>query len=149
MSEDKSKDAPVLSLAEILSADDTKYAELYVEELGGKVRIRSLSAKETIEFNDALEQKSTAKRVLLRIMALCLVNPDNTPMFPEMKGMERLEKINVRAMMKISDACLEHNDLLTPFQIRMNTDKAKAKEEAEKLVRERVERAKNDSSGEE
>ncbi len=72
MSEEKKK-LKVLSVDEMLAAEDVKYAE--IEAWGGLVRIGSLTAEEMIEFVESNENAEAKRLAGLRMIVRSLVDP--------------------------------------------------------------------------
>lgn len=114
-----------LTRDQILAANDLPSKEVDVPEWGGKVRVRSITAKDRDEFEQALIAARQAKRfapenVRARYVAACIVDKDGKPMFTG-KDVEALGQKSYAALERVYQAATS-----------LNADSADAIEELEK-----------------
>lgn len=104
------EDKHVLSMDEILAADDVEYAE--IEGWKGMIRIGSLSAEDFIEFNDTNEgpAKKTAN---VRIILKSLVDKDGKRIGSD-KHIEALKKKSHATINRIVQEIIKLNGLEVP-----------------------------------
>lgn len=101
---------PILTAEQILTATDTKHADVPVEEWGGTVRIRVLSGRE----RNALEREATGpdgKASPLfreRMLVKCLCDETNKPLFSSEQVAVLAEKNGV-VLDRLFDAALRLN----------------------------------------
>lgn len=101
---------PILTAEQIITATDTKHADVNVEEWGGTVRIRVLSGRE----RNALEREATGadgKAPSLfreRLLVRCLCSEDGKPLFSTEQVSVLAEKNGV-VLDRLFDAALRLN----------------------------------------
>ena len=105
----------LLSRDAILSANDLPTRDVAVPEWGGTVRVRSISASERDEFEDAAlvarrEGRMLPRNVRARMVAACLIGEDGNQLFTEF-DIEALGAKSVAAMDRVYAAVAELNAL--------------------------------------
>lgn len=99
-----------LTAEEILDKDDATYEEVFVEEWGGHVRVRTFSADEAIKFSKMAESSNSKLNVgmMTFIVATCTVNEENGPLFSKEQAAQ-LSKKNFRVFSMIQKVGLRLN----------------------------------------
>lgn len=105
----------LLTREQILAADDLPSKEVEVPEWGGSVKVRSITAKDRDEFEQALIAARQAKRVApenvrARYVAACIVGEDGKPLFTA-KDVEALGQKSFAALERVYQAATELNAL--------------------------------------
>lgn len=107
----------MLDKAAILAVDDFQYRELTIEEWGGEVRLRSLSAADRDKFEAELAQTQDLTNLRARLVCRAIVDENGTRMFSDAEAKQLGEKnanvVNylfeaVREMNGMDDAALEN-----------------------------------------
>jgi hypothetical protein len=97
----------VLSATEILEADDIQVVDIDVPEWGGVVKLRPMSAEESIAYNEAV--KAGDKRHGAVILAsTCLVDEEGKKLFTEDQA-RGLVKKSLAALLRIQKVALKVN----------------------------------------
>lgn len=94
-----------LNRDEILSAEDFRYGEVDVPELGGKVRIRSLSGAQRSFINHKIDAKNTDDLDETFVMLAC-VDEKGDRLFSQ-KDLPALQKKSSASISKIAKAVIE------------------------------------------
>lgn len=105
----------LLTRDQILGASDLPTKEVEVPEWGGSVLVRSITAKDRDEFEQALVQAREAKRfapenVRARYVAACVVGEDGKPLFTP-KDVEALGAKSFAALDRVYQAAISLNAL--------------------------------------
>jgi hypothetical protein len=98
-----------LTAADIFETDDRQTEDIYIPEWKGWITLRVLSAAEAIQFQTSLENATDKRSAWVRIFALCAVNQDGTPMFPNKIHVDQLFKKNAGVFLKLQKKLLEFN----------------------------------------
>lgn len=104
----------LLSADQILGADDRKYEVVAVPEWGGDVRLRSLSGSERDEYENSLVQQignkqvTNARNARAKLVALCAVNENGTPLFDK-ADVIKLGSKSSAALQRLFDAACRMN----------------------------------------
>jgi len=102
----------ILSPLEFLNEDDVEYALIDGFKPGEKLRIRSLTAGDIIEWSEASEVDKDLKRTAgLRLIIRSLVDEKGDRMLSEMLHLEHLRKKNQRLVNQMIAAILKHNGM--------------------------------------
>lgn len=105
-----------LTREQILAAQDRKYVEVDVPEWGGKVRLQSLSADETL-YHEALskrrQQGDLKVNPLTSMLAASIVDEHGNLLFTE-KDLAALGKKSPSALIRLINAVKELNKVEVP-----------------------------------
>lgn len=99
----------LLNRKQFIDADDIKYCEVELPELGGSVRIRSMSGKDEIEFEDVKKNKEATEWIFWAIARYC-VDENNQQMFTE-DDVEAIKEKSSSSIKKLFDAILDLNTI--------------------------------------
>ncbi len=97
----------LLNRQQFLSADDKRYKIIELPDLGGEVKIRSMSGEDELEFEKFKVDKVTSEWVFWAICRYC-VDENNSPMFTE-QDLEDIKKKSSASLKKIFEAILDLN----------------------------------------
>ncbi len=106
------KKLTLLSLDDILGADDIEYRVVELSEWGGSVRLRLLNGSETIHFQTFLE--TNRREASLALVRASVVDEEGKKLFQTKDAFEALKKKSMKVIRRISDECLDLNGLLDP-----------------------------------
>jgi hypothetical protein len=98
----------VLDLESILAADDLQTAYVEVPEWKGTVKIRQLSADESLKFFETNKDPQHQKTSNLRLVMASAIKEDGSLLFTQ-DQFNNLAKKSMRAINRISDAALNLN----------------------------------------
>lgn len=104
-------------MEEIFAVDDRKYEVVSVPEWGGEVKLKSLSGAERDRFEATLQEQRGGKtkqnydNFRARLIALCAVNDDGTPLFPSKQAVVLLGNKNVAALQRLFNTANELSGL--------------------------------------
>jgi hypothetical protein len=93
-----------LSKDQILAAQDRQYAEVDVPEWGGKVRLSSLTARQSLEL-DAVTKKFQEGKVadpIGPLLVACIVDADGKPIFTK-DDLDGLGKKNPAVILRLAE----------------------------------------------
>lgn len=102
----------LLTLDDILGADDIEYRTVKLPEWGGSVRLRLLNGAETIHFQTFLE--TNRREASLALVRASTVDAEGKKLFETKESFEALKKKSYKVIRRISDECLDLNGLLDP-----------------------------------
>lgn len=76
----------LLTKEQIWAADDLKWEDVQVPEWGGAVRVKTLTGAERDQYEaDSVKMEGNRRKMVgnlrARLVALCVINEDGTPMF--------------------------------------------------------------------
>ena len=104
----------LLNKAAIIAAQDVKTEDVFVEEWGGKVRLRSISADDALEFVKDLQDSSNQAGSALKIIALCAVDEQGGRLFT-LDDVTELRKKSFSAILTLQKAALKLNGMEADF----------------------------------
>ncbi len=107
-----SKAITFLSAADILGADDIEYRTIDLPQWGGKVRVKLLTAAESVRFQDQLQKNR--KEASLALVRQSMVDADGNQVFKLADDFKALQKKSMKVIRIIADECLDLNGLLDP-----------------------------------
>jgi hypothetical protein len=111
----------MLSKDEILKADDLPYIDVKIEEWGGEVRVRTLTAGERDEYEASIYETDgtnvTVKREDFRakMLALCIVDDKGNRMFGT-KDISKLSGKSAKPIQQLFEVAQELNGLSADAQ---------------------------------
>lgn len=100
----------LLSKADILKADDIKTTTVTIEEWGGDVIIKNMTAERHAIFED-LQRSQGDHESLAYFAASILINEDGSPMFDSAEDIKALNGKSNTALIKILTAGMDLNGL--------------------------------------
>lgn len=100
----------VLTAEEILSQTNLSTSEVEVPEWGGTVRLRTLSAREAIEFQKTIETPGGKNKGNILIVSLCAVDENGKRLFRD-DQLQQLMELNVKAFTRLARQCVKLNGL--------------------------------------
>lgn len=99
-----------LSAADILKAEDLDYKEVEVPEWGGTIRLRAMSAVDSLIFLVAMEGENKKKQANTRLVAMSVVDENGNKVFTE-NQLSALEGKNVRVINRLAEEVLILNGM--------------------------------------
>jgi hypothetical protein len=115
-------DFVLLSADDVLAADDRRYDIVDVPEWGGKVRIRSLSAAEALEWADKNEKAPNTAGVRMVLISAC--DGDGKLIFTD-RHIEALKGRSNKAMKRLVQRALDLNGFSDDEKAKMAAEQAK------------------------
>ena len=106
------KKLTLLTLDDILGADDIEFRTVELPEWKGSVRLRLLNGAETIHFQTFLE--TNRREASLALVRSSVVDAEGKKIFQTKESFEALKKKSYKVIRRISDECLDLNGLLDP-----------------------------------
>jgi hypothetical protein len=100
----------LLTRQQILEAIDLKSVIVEVPEWGGSVKVRSMSAKDRIEFEANQEKCKTELESIINLLMLTCIDENNQPLF-EPSDYQKLQEKSPTAFLKLFKESLELNTL--------------------------------------
>lgn len=104
-----------LSLDEILQADDTEYVDVEMPEWKrgdgsiGKVRLRTLTNTELVEYTESMAKNAEAKRRgNIELIVRSAIRPDGSALFSK-EGAAALQEKSAKAFNRLAKAALKLN----------------------------------------
>jgi hypothetical protein len=87
---------PLLTKAQALRVEGRLFKEVFVEELGGDLRLGSLSAGAALQLKEmGVEIGAASKKLALVVFASSIVNEKNEPLFDEEEASKWIDTISV------------------------------------------------------
>ncbi len=108
----KAKEINFLSAADILGADDIEYRNLSVPEWEGDVRLRLLTAQQSVQFQGQLQ--ANRKEASLALVRHSMVDEDGNQVFNLAADFKALQQKSMKVIRRIADECLDLNGLMDP-----------------------------------
>ena len=102
----------MLTRDQILQADDLKHIDVDVPEWGGQVRVKVLSMRERIRFQDAARTKDgkTPENIMELLVVACAIDEKGEPLFkPE--DVAALGEKSSEAVRKVFDKAMDLNGM--------------------------------------
>jgi len=95
----------ILNREQLEKVDDRKIITVEVPEWKAKVNIKSLSVKETVEFEEAAKNEAETKdNLVTKYIALSLVDEKGERLYPDAnEGMKALERFSTAAIVRLSN----------------------------------------------
>jgi hypothetical protein len=103
----------LLTAQQILDAQDLRTEDVKIEEWGGSVRIREISAADAEAAKEAAGEDG--KRLFLEMIARCVVDEQGQPSFTREQADGLLKKSN-RPLMKLGKAVMHINGMTEEAQ---------------------------------
>lgn len=91
-----------LTKEQILAAQDRRYAEVDVPEWGGKIRLQSLDADQTLKHERMLKKSDEKNNPLTSMLAASIVDQDGKLLFDE-KDLIALGKKSPKVLVRLID----------------------------------------------
>lgn len=114
--------AELLNRKAILEAVDLASVEEEVEEWGGPVRIRAMSGTVASAFRDAANEEKPGLEVIVKYLALSLVDKADDPLFVGDDQLKELAGKSVKVLTRLFDVAARLNgDDVTPAQTVKNS----------------------------
>lgn len=132
------KESGVLSVAQILGADDVEYLLVPVEEWGGSVRFKQLTAAENVEFQSLIdsERKSNPNKrrgIDLLLLRKTMVDEAGNKLIDRTEDFENFRKKSGRIIRRLAIKALEFNGLNDPARdARMGAKRLRAAADGER-----------------
>ncbi len=104
--------SPLLTLDDILGADDIEYRTIELPEWGGSVRLRLLNGAETIQFQTSLEKNK--REATIALVRSSVVDADGKKLFQHKDDFAALKKKSMKVIRRIGNEALDLNGLLDP-----------------------------------
>lgn len=115
--EENVKPQKFLNRDDILSTEDMRHKDVYVEEWGGWVRIRAITGKERDMYEQSLvegrgrNQRMNMQNARAKLVALSAVDPETGKWVFKTKDIEELGKKNSRPLDTLFDVAMELSGL--------------------------------------
>jgi hypothetical protein len=87
----------LLTKGQILKVERRRYRNLFVEELGGEIRIASISAGCGLDMKE-LAGKATSRELAMPLFTSSIVDENGAPMFDDEEAARFLQAISVETM---------------------------------------------------
>lgn len=107
-----------LSATQIFDAPERTYAEIYIKEWDGYVKLRSMTGKERDAWESSLtvqrgrgREKMDLKNFRARLIAKCAVDENDNALFSNKVEIDKLGDRNVAALQKLFNACQALNGM--------------------------------------
>jgi hypothetical protein len=100
----------MLNKHKIFAADDMRYTEVdMTAEWGDKLRIKTMSIEEQLQY-EKIKETENAGDIVLQMVLVCCVDQDGKRLF-ENDDVKELQKKSTAAVFKVFNACIELNSL--------------------------------------
>ncbi len=106
------KEINFLSAADILGADDIEYRDISIPQWGGDVRLKLLTAAESVRFQAQLQ--ANRKEASLALVRTSMVDKDGNQVFKLADDFKALQQKSMKVIRLIADEALDLNGLLDP-----------------------------------
>jgi hypothetical protein len=108
MAENQAEDR-ALSAEDILNSTDLQRVKVYIQEWGGYIYLRTLTAGEAMEFVDAF--RTDAKDASVKLLAMSACKEDGSRLFTSADSIEKLRGKSLKAIMQCQEAAMKLNGL--------------------------------------
>ncbi len=107
----------VLDFATIVAAGKTKVTTVHIEELGGDVNLKGMSALDVIDFaanrGEGEDDKGKQHEAMLALIAKAVVDADGDPIFDTPKKLEELQSLNFKVYTALAAAVTKNAGLVS------------------------------------
>ena len=100
----------LLNREQFLSAQDSKFVEVALPELGGEVRIKSLSIAEQLQFEATATTSKSQNELVFDLILISCVDDDNKQMFRK-EDLTAIKAKSASSITKLFKAILALNNL--------------------------------------
>ena len=98
-----------LSAEQILAEPDVDYRIVDCPEWKTKIRLRTMTGAEAIQFAMSLKNEKLKNTAMYRIIAMTAVDPKGSRLFKTDEQVERLQGRSMRVLQRLQVAALQHN----------------------------------------